>query len=626
MSALVDAAPGCRVQIEELGVVAEGDGWIETSHLEIAAEPRCPYVDLALPPEAALEALTGRIVLGDDTRRPLGPERISRQTRDRDGVGAVRVALPDLIQGDRVFLDLTRRWTGSWAWTAVGTYVSLETAVATPTGLTQDDGRWWASPAPSGAGARFGEPVSRTPLGAPAAPPTETAHLTLLIPTRDPRRALYPGGGSQARQSYTWTFAPDEADRGWVVPLPPGTTPEAVIRPDGAAEVVLRDDSALLRIAASEGPAQVTLAWTTPDAPTFGSTRGYAVDGWVETTVDGDGVDLRWEGDGPQRAWTLAGVHDAPVLPDRARLSRGLAWRFESVSNPAPGPGQTLRGRTPDPAYADEAWALLRAQWGVGPGDPLWPRRLLAARRSGYFTEIEAALTLVSWLRQGGLDADWLLTQDPTAGPAWRISPADHTHPLVQVRWADDIRWIDVGCRTCAPWELRPSVTGDAIGIASEPPPTPAGRTVVAATDQGWTWTFEDAAALVLREQLADVPADAHPAALAALLGGTVVAATGTDTPGTPVVVTVAGDASANPFQLENNVLIPIGSWEVRGGPPGVPWSRTSSCADFFAGLVDQTWVERVEIRSAQCPDRPDAMRAVRTPPGSPPADGLLAP
>ncbi len=622
MIPLVTPGPGCVLQILETRVEAgrdagSGPTWLESTHVEVAASPDCRWVEIAVPSDARLDGWSGRSLLADGIRRKLGPERVTRRIRDTDGAGAIRVALPELVQGDRAALDIERTWSGGMAWSAgAALYASIEGPVEDAAGLQQDGDRWWvATPEgadPAVASARIGRPAGE-PVSLPLAdPPREPGRrLTIQIPPGNPQYSLYPGGGATTRVDAAWTFAAAPEPRGWVVPVPDGAVVDGVVEPRGSAEIVRRDDSILVRIAASEGTSRVALSWTEPDAPTFG-------EGDAGLTVDCEGCLIRWEGPLERRTWWLAAVADDPILPARDALVRGLDRRFQNATIPEPGLPNELRGRIADWDLPMDAWAILRQRWGVlpldadpgftGAPDALWPRRLIRARRSGALTGTEAALTLVAWLRQARMGAEWAFVRPVSHGPGWGTSPAGYVLPLVAVRRDGETRWIDVGCAECGPWEIRPDSAGAALAPAGIRPPPPRGVTTVTQRDHVATWRLEGAAALSLRERLAALPVALRVQAIAEACGAPsaiVREVAGLAIAGGPIDLVLEG-APAAAEAAPGAAAAWVGEWSSRSpagdaGPanaavPGATWERRIDGGD----RID-VWI--IEDRSADLTD-----------------------
>ncbi|MEQ1506889.1 MAG: hypothetical protein ABMB14_31975, partial [Myxococcota bacterium] len=116
--AAVALAIGCVLQIADARLTFDaGDvnaaadrpaRWIEATHLEVAADPTCPWIELSVPPGAALGDHRARQRLGDGTHTRLGEERWEVLPRSIDGGGAVRLHTPELLSGDRVVIDVVR--------------------------------------------------------------------------------------------------------------------------------------------------------------------------------------------------------------------------------------------------------------------------------------------------------------------------------------------------------------------------------------------------------------------------------------------------------------------------------------------------------------------------------------
>ncbi|HHO49772.1 MAG TPA: hypothetical protein ENK18_02610, partial [Deltaproteobacteria bacterium] len=115
--ATVALAAGCLLQIAETQLSASEGGWIEETHLEVAADPTCPWIVWPLPRGARLEEAQAKTRLGDGTHTRLGSARWEHGAPHIDGTIRVTLHLPELLSGDRVVIDVVRRWPeGPLSW------------------------------------------------------------------------------------------------------------------------------------------------------------------------------------------------------------------------------------------------------------------------------------------------------------------------------------------------------------------------------------------------------------------------------------------------------------------------------------------------------------------------------
>ncbi|MCA9494499.1 MAG: hypothetical protein KC621_31445, partial [Myxococcales bacterium] len=431
--------------------------------------------------------------------------------------------------------------------------------------------------------ARVADPAA-TPL--PAGDVRTDEHLTLIVPDGDPQIALYPGGGSSVRVERFLVVPPSDVDRAWPLDAPPESSVRVQTEPAGAAEVASDPTRHWLRVAASDAPARVTLSWEQPDAPTFGE-RDPDVG---ELVVSVDHGEIGWDGD----AWVLTKVNGRAVMPDRAALVRALDRRFRYAAIPEPGAPVELRGRAPDwDLAADLRPTLLeRAPVGTWPADPLFPRRLHKARKTGALTPLEAALTLWLYATQLKLEASWALVRPASRGPGHLASPAGFDHPLVRVTVDGEVRWIDPACTVCAPFEVHPDLEdADAIGPdLTRTGPSTAGVLRVSVDDDRVTWHAEGPPALLARLRLQDLPAEERGRALAAMVAGadaTLVSLEGLETAGAPIDVVARRGAGPIPDPttlptpgVDGSAWLPwVGVRELHGAAGGPHGTRETEAA-----------------------------------------------
>ncbi|MCB9684920.1 MAG: hypothetical protein H6738_15620 [Alphaproteobacteria bacterium] len=485
MSAPLVLAAGCELLDQQVTTA----GAAEELRAEIVDRGGCRWVDVPL--EAGVTLADHRAVerRGDGTRVKLDDQRWEISDRSLSGAASARLHLPDLLGGDRVVLEITRE--------------------------------------------RVAEAPPRT---LPAGDVRTDEHLTLVVPDGDPQIALYPGGGSSVRVERFLVVPPSEEDRAWPLDAPPEVAVRLQTEPTGAAELVSDPTRQWLRVAASDAPARITVSWEQPDAPTFGERGPYLGD----LVVSVDHGEIVWDGD----AWVLTQVNGRAVLPDRGALVRALDRRFRYAAMPEPGAPVELRGRAPDWDLAADLRPTLaeRAPVGAWPSDPLFPRRLHKARKSGALTPLEATLTVWLYATQLKLDATWALVRPAPEGPGHPASPAGFVRPLVRVTVDGESRWIDPSCTVCAPFEVHPDLEdADALGpqVEHTGPVTP-GVLRVSLDGERVAWHAEGPPALLARLRLQSLPDDQRGRALAALVAGagaTLVSVEGLENAGEPIDV-----------------------------------------------------------------------------------------
>lgn len=629
-------AAACTLQVVTTEVAPAETGWTEASRFEVVADgAECPWIDVLLPPDVGLASIRGRARLGDGTRRRLGPERFERRDRDLQGHGAVRVHLPDLVSGDRVVLDVRRDWDreAAWRWSpAPARYGELVVAGDVDVALSGDVRRdrriWVADAGPDDAAVLTAPGLSGdwdNPLEAvePVGRVDVSRRLELRVPPGDPQRSLYPGGGSSVLNQVWGKIPAEERLRGWRVPLPLERSElRWSITPAAAGHVVERDTDLVVILEPSEGSASVALSWVQPDAPTFGERApGEALD------VDAPGGLVVWERD----AWLLAMAQDRPVLPARQALIKALDHRFRAAALPEPSVPNRLRGRTPSWELAAELRGALyeRVAPATWPTDPLWPRKLQRARRSGVLTPLEGALTVWLYARQLGLEAQWALVRPAHQGPGAPTSPSGYTEALVRLTLDGEARWMDPACRVCAPFELRPELEGASAigqGLTQTPPPTP-GRWAVEMGEDEVRWVLEGPAALELRRWLITFPAPQRPRALAERMAGPgaeLTGVSGVTEPGQPITAVArrgqglgADPLALPPTREDGTTWIPwVGTREIRWpGREGAPASLEEGPLSWSRTLDEDALVERLTVDARQIPGpAADALAAARQP------------
>jgi len=499
----------CLLSGADTQIESDRDGWVETSRIEVGTEGSCPWVDIVLPRGVTIQLLKARTRLADGTKHAIGPERQRRIVRDVTGRGALRLYTPDLIPDDRLELRLQRHFpSDGYEWTAEGGFASTNTP-------------------------------SYEPLSEGA---TATVEIELVVPG-DPMRSLYPGGGSSSRTNWSIHLPDPSGASALVVPIPLSATEVEIEGPH------LRwDDSVLIW---AEAPVEHRISYLLADAPAYGE-RLELPGTEITQTVRLDGGRIRWQ---DQQTWWIGAIGTQPIVPERSRLIRALEKRFRRAAIPEPALPSELRGRPGDWELVTQLKPALAARAGVADLSvaPLFPRRLIKARRSGALTSVEAALTLWVQATQAQLQASWAIVMPANRGNGWHTSPAGYDVGLVAVNFGGTVEWIDPGCAVCAPFEIRPDLEGAAmlspIGLAT-PPPTP-GTMHVVDSEGHRTVQLTGPAALTLRLWLAEQPKLSRSSRLAERFGGVgaeLISAAGLASPGEAITIEVRAAALPDPL------------------------------------------------------------------------------
>ena len=543
----------CTLLILQSQVTPTDSGWRESIVSEISAKPECRSYDISLPPGAVLGRHRARIRFGDGRGRTVDAHQWETLPRTLSGDGRVRVHLAELLGGDGVRFHYERIWTteGPFSWQP-GESAPLHAELKAPTSLTWQTtgvrcnrpGMCWVSEA--GPDARVvlktadSKDITESPtagLYPPSRPVEIQRKITIGVPPGDPQLRLYPGGGAIQHWENFFAFSGEDRRRGFLAPLPEVYDAlKITVEPSDGIRAHVRPDGILFDIAPSEGPARASISYDAPDPPTYGETpEGETLE------VEARNGRVEWEG----RTWWLAAIHEKPILPSRQALERALENRFRALSIPQPGLPTKLRGRLLDWELIGELRPTLseRARPATWPADPLFPRKLIRARKSGALSEIEATLILWLYAMELAIDAQWLLVRPATSGPGYHTSPAGYDHGLVLVGHEGESRLLDPGCLVCGPFEVRPFLEGaSAIGnrLSQTGPPTPGVWSTVIGGD-GIRWELAGSAALNLRLWIDEIP-DAHRrTALAHRMAGplaTLVDVSGVGEAGAPISAT----------------------------------------------------------------------------------------
>lgn len=175
---------------------------------------------------------------------------------------------------------------------------------------------------------------------------------------------------------------------------------------------------------------------------------------------------------GGEVRWRVVRVGPEPVVTDAELYARGLDWRFSRVSLPEPAVPVRLKGLNDPEAMLAALWEEVQSRHDAAlpEVDPLRPRALNRAWRSGWATSVEKALILQRLLAQEKIPARWVLT----GAEADRATLTGLDRMLLLADLGGEERWLDPACRTCAPGEIDPRWMGrPAIGAAEEIPRAP---------------------------------------------------------------------------------------------------------------------------------------------------------
>lgn len=606
MASLYVVDPGCAVTVADERFSMSTVGIVERARLIVeSTDGTCHDVGLRLPPDVQLGERKARVLMSDDTRRKLPIARWSVDPDDASGEFPLhaweppglyghRIAhlfVPELLERDRVQLDVERVWPidRAIAWDVSDDRIAALSltvdgvslaADPPPTGALSDGLDWTAKGGPHlsvvvgpiGGGAPA-PAVVPSPSSAP--PPVQTRRsLAFRIPGGDVQAALYPGGKAVADVVDEVTFPATDAARPWWIQIPDNATePVVTVAPSDAGTVWLRRLDGIAVVAPpSDELLKLTIAYTIPDPPVSG--EEHARPGETLAFVASDpGGHVRRDG----VFWLLADHNGQPVIPDRESIVKGLAWRFDSLAIPEPGLPIALKGH----AHDEELLTSLRpALWSrvhvaALPGDPLFPRKLYAARKSEVMTPIEAALVLRLYALQSQIPAIWTLVRPADRGLGDPIGPQGYDEALLRVLWNDEVRWIDPGCPSCGPYEIRPNLLGAAAlgpDATRTPDPVPGAVAVRIDGDQA-TFHLDGPDALALRIALEGAPKADRERLIAERYGGTgatLVSIDGLGDAGASITVVVARPAGFGDLLALGDRALPYESGVRWVDAPGV--------------------------------------------------------
>lgn len=526
----------CLLAVSETTLNSTDDGWLETGHHEVVAESRCPWVDIVLPAGSTIDHLKAKVRLADGGRRRIDDLRQVVVLPTPGEPERLRLLTPDVLAGDSVWIDLTRTLPAAdYTWSPGaqrGRYASLDSDVAFAFDDSTSNSAWTddaAELAPIAV-------VHPSPTAAPVVRslPAEAANATLtqiLVVPGDPQRTLYPGGGSSVDTTWTLSSAGQPDPAAVVVPVPSDATDVEVTGPHvrGLGSVTLWLD---------DEPVEHTVRYHTADAPTYG-VRASLPGASVTHRVDVEGGRVRWEDD---RRWWLASMGITVLTPEHRRLLSALGQRFARAALPEPAVPVHLRGLPGNADTVERLRLALHLRAGVAPldTDPLFPRRLVKARKSGALTSVEAALILVYQLGQLDVRSTWAVVDPGPPDHASWVSPEGYTEGLVVVATAEGPAFVDPGCGVCAGFEVRPHLQGTRMlsPAGDTGPAIVEGRSVVTDANGKRHVRLEGPAALTLRLAVSELRKDARTTWLTHTFGGpdaTFDTLTGLGTLGSPI-------------------------------------------------------------------------------------------
>ncbi|RME29341.1 MAG: hypothetical protein D6798_00260, partial [Deltaproteobacteria bacterium] len=578
--------------------------------------------------------------IGDDRVQPVA-------AAEDPGFGAapgLRVHVPEVQPGDVIAVEVERSWPRAdrFAWRpgargalqiatlevpeeiAAAVTVEIDGPAPPPASTGRGGRSWWWEEVPAGAP----EPFTDGEAGAPAG---RWSHgLALLLPQTRPLRGL--GDADRSATLRAWRQVGGEPLR---IAPPRTAAVRWCVHDDGrpcgdVGGVAWRVEPALgarwgwIEPGSWPGgevvvPATVEVAQVSIQAPagTVVVAGGDPVAAPVELLPEGGaaaGPRGSIEGFAPLRAevrrrfrpgaraqWVVAELDGIPVLPDRSAAEQLVARLAVQASVPEPGVGAAFRGRKRDPAVVAEVLDVLRARMQPGrlPGQrDLAPRKLLAARRSGWGNPWELALVLTRYLRQLKLEATPLPARParwgaplPGAVEGWPAAVVAVDLP------GGSTTWIDPACPTCAVGQLLPEL--DAAWVLSPGldrlPPLPASGWTRSRVGDEVTVVIDGPLAVSLRRRVLGWPPEQRAERLAATFGGR--GATLVEHQG----ITAAADAIR--LRLQGGGLPPrpeiLGGEEAAAGwaPVRGTWVERTPCAGVDAPPGDRVVLDAAGLR-----------------------------
>lgn len=448
------------------------------------------------------------------------------QTRYADAVEVLVQAGPGVVSCRTVYVDAPLPLTvEAWRRSAEGGEWKLRTGTPLP-------GGGWQVSLPD---LRAGEALRL------AVRPVVEGLVVGLLPWREP-------APRQGRLDEVWRFDLDPRHPGWGFADPrhgrthverrwtfEAAAPPQVLPAPGVAESGSGEDAVPRAVRWKGGAGELAAGWDEPGA----TPQGRRVVPPGSFTLTGAGVELVGSGgpgvtvvpvegglrfeapQGGEVRWRVARVGETAVIPDVTTFVAGLTERFRARSLPEPAVPVRLKGlRVPElmvEALYDEVRALV--PYADPATDPLSPRPLNRAWRSGWATPLEKGLILHRMLGQEKIVAEWVLTgaaPDPSTLTGYDVA-------LVRAHVGDVTVWLDPSCTVCRPGQISWRWQGQsALGAVGEVPRQPgrlARRITISGTEYIVRHVAEGAAGRWLREVAAEVDEGARPGRLLKALG-----------------------------------------------------------------------------------------------------------
>lgn len=342
-----------------------------------------------------------------------------------------------------------------------------------------------------------------------------------------------------------WTVSLDARHPGWGfadATLASTAITDIAFNPDGRRESVRNGAPAqgVLKLP----PGSFTL--NVPGARVVGT----GSEGVVVTAKEGG---MKWDApEGGTARWRVSTVAGDVVIPDERTYLAGLDWRWSSVSLPEPAPPNEFR---PGKTQRETAQFLYDAVRAMNPAslpgaEPLRPRQLNKAWRSGFGSSVEQSLVLDRLLRQQQVASTWVLSG--TEPDSMTLTGYDRMFALVVVD--EKTVPLDPYCAVCAFGEVSTTVAGKAALGGLEFAPLQAGRLSreikLVGTEYQILATLEGAAALWLREKLygaSGVAVSDRIGEALGTVGAHVIKVEGVETLGSTITITLTTTKSVRP-------------------------------------------------------------------------------
>lgn len=347
-----------------------------------------------------------------------------------------------------------------------------------------------------------------------------------------------------------WTVSLDARHPGWGFAdsaLATTAVSDVAFNPDGRREFVRKGAQAQGILQLPPG----SFTYNVPGARIVGT----GSEGVVVTAQAGG---MKWDApEGGTARWRVSTVAGDVVIPDERTYLAGLDWRWSSVSLPEPAPPTDFR---PGETQQESAQFLFDAVREMNPAslpgaDPLQPRQLNKAWRSGFGSSVEQSLVLDRLLRQQRIASTWVLSgREPDS---MTLTGYDRMFALVVVD--EKTVPLDPYCQVCAFGEVSTSIAGKAALGGLEFAPLQAGRLsreiTLVGTEYRILATLEGAAALWLREKLygaSGVAVGDRIGEALGTVGAQVIKIEGLETLGSTITIALSTTKSVRPpFDVE---------------------------------------------------------------------------